>query len=125
MLARNCAKSCIAARATSLWRRSKPSVVQREPATDDDVHAALLELRSEEVDARDVPDEERAAAEEKLRIVGAPPIRHEEGDVLRRVPWCRYRLHTQGTDLDGLAVGEADVRVRQRRTRTGDHADRP
>src|SRR4029077_17405510 len=44
------------------------------------------ELGPEQIDTRDLSNKERAARKEVLRIVGAPQIRDEIGDVLRRVP---------------------------------------
>src|SRR2546430_8406808 len=43
----------------------------------------LLELRAEQIDARDVPDQQRATAEEVLRIVGAAQVAYDERDMLR------------------------------------------
>src|SRR2546422_1054490 len=80
---------------------------------------AFLELGPEQVDARDVTDEERAPAEEVLRIVGTAEVGHQEGDVLRCVTGRRDAADAQAADDDRLAVGEGDVRVADARIRAG------
>ena len=70
-------------------------------------------------------DEQRAAAEEVLRIVRTAEVGHQEGDVLGRVAGCRQAADAQPADDDRLAVGERDVWVADARVRAGDDVDRP
>src|SRR3954468_7072136 len=55
------------------------------------------ELGTEEIDARDLADEERATGEEVLRILRATQIRDEIGDVLRGMPGGRDASHAELT----------------------------
>ena len=65
----------------------------------------FLELRTEQIDARDLTDEERATREEVLWIVAPAEIGDEIRDVLRRVSRRRDALHGDLANLDDLAVG--------------------
>ena len=71
----------------------------------------LLELGAKEIDARDVSDEQRAPAEEVLRIFGAAQVADEEGHVLGRVPRRRDAAHAQRADIETLSVMQRCVRV--------------
>ena len=85
----------------------------------------ILELGAEEIDARDLPDEESPTGEEVLGIVRPPPVGHEVGDVLRRVPRRRQAPHRELANHDDIAVALGGVRVLQNRGRAGMDGDRP
>src|SRR5213593_4412032 len=80
--------------APSMRRKHNDVVGEREHAVAQGVvgrsREDFLELRTEQIDPRDVADEERAAGKEVLRIVGATQIRDERGDVLGRMPRRTY-----------------------------------
>src|SRR5205814_3581991 len=60
----------------------------------------VREIRTEQVDARDLSDEERPAREQVLRIIGTPQIRDEVGDVLGRVSRRRNKSDSELANAD-------------------------
>ncbi|OLC09893.1 MAG: hypothetical protein AUH39_03530 [Chloroflexi bacterium 13_1_40CM_67_9] len=70
-------------------------------------------------------DQERAAREEVLRIVGATQIGDEIGNVLGGVPGRRHAPHGELADVDDVTVLVRRVRVSERRILARVDRDRP
>ena len=63
----------------------------------------LLQIRPEQIHARDVTDKKRTAAEEVLRIVGALQVADEERHVFGGVARRRDAAHAERTHFDRLS----------------------
>ena len=71
-----------------------------------------------------MPDEQRASAEDVLRIFGAAQVAYEERDVLGCVPWRRDAAHAERADIEALSVAQHLMRVLDLRVGSREDGDR-
>ena len=72
-------------------------------------------FRAEQVGPPDRPDQQRAPGQQQEGLVGTRRVRHRVADVLGRVPRRVERPEADGPHLEGLAVADRPVLVRQLR----------
>ena len=68
---------------------------------------------AEQVGPPDRPDQQRAAGQQQERLVGTRGVGHGVADVLGRVPGRVERPEADRPDVEGLAVADRAVLVRQ------------
>ena len=114
--------------AAAMGRKDRYVIGEREHAVAERVvrRACELvrELWTEQIDARDLTDEERPAGEEILRIVGSTEIRNEIGDMLGGVARRRDATDRELADVDDVRVPVRCVRKRERGVVARVHRDR-
>src|SRR5438874_1972972 len=81
-------------------------------------------LRAQKIDAGDLPDEERSSREQILRIVRAPEVGHQIGDVLRCVSRRRDAADDDLADFDLVSVWMRQVRIDKTGSVAGVDGDR-
>jgi len=110
-------------------RKDRDVVAQREhPITESVVsrpRKLLRELWPQQVNARDLSDEERTAREEVLRVVRAAQVRDEIGDVLGSVSRRRNTTDRELADVDDVAVRVRHMWIREFGVGAGMQRDRP